>query len=57
MNNNDDVPPCFGYYPKPIAPNNCQSCGWGEVCRKIVAKERLQPLIAKVLEVKQILRS
>jgi len=48
------LPGCFGYYPKPIPPNDCQNCGWAELCRKFVAKERLTSLMAAVEEAKAI---
>jgi len=53
---NSGAPSCFGFFGKPIAPNNCQKCTWVSLCQKVVAKQRLQPLIAKILEAKQILQ-
>ena len=50
------LPGCIGYYLKPIAPNNCHSCAWAGLCSKVVAKQRLQLLVAKISEVKRILR-
>jgi hypothetical protein len=50
---NNSVPGCLGY-PKPIPPNNCQNCGWTEVCKRVVAKERLAPILDVVRQAKAI---
>ena len=52
----DTLPGCIGYFGKPITPNNCHSCGWAELCRKIVARERLASLMAAVREAKAVIR-
>jgi hypothetical protein len=52
----NSVPGCIGYFGKPIAPNNCQNCGWTDVCKRVVAKARLQKLLADVQEAKAIIR-
>jgi hypothetical protein len=56
MNDNNSLPGCFGFYPKPLGANKCETCEYNQLCPKVVAKERLQPLVAKILEVEQILR-
>ncbi|MDH7564792.1 MAG: hypothetical protein ACQXXG_09495 [Candidatus Bathyarchaeia archaeon] len=58
MTNGDSnsVPGCIGYFGKPVYPNNCQKCRWIGVCRKVVARERLHPLLAKVEECQKILK-
>jgi hypothetical protein len=53
---NNSVPGCFGYHPNPIAPNNCIGCAWVALCKKVVAKERLQKLLVDVREAKAIIR-
>jgi|YelNatPaOPRAMG01_1025707.scaffolds.fasta_scaffold38400_5 hypothetical protein len=52
----DSLPGCIGYFGKPIAPNNCQTCGWANVCKKVVAKERLAAILADVREAKAIVK-
>jgi hypothetical protein len=52
----NSVPGCFGYFGMPIAPNNCKNCGWTEVCERVVAKERLQKLLASLQEAKAIVK-
>ncbi len=47
---------CLGFYGKPVSPNNCQNCQWSEVCRKVVAKERLKAILLAVQEAGKILR-
>jgi hypothetical protein len=51
---NNSVPGCVGFYPKSIPPNNCQNCGWIDVCKRVVAKERLATILADVREAKAI---
>jgi Fe-S cluster biogenesis protein NfuA len=52
----NSVPGCIGYFGKPVGLNNCQGCSWADVCKKVVAKERLQKLLADVQEAKAIAR-
>jgi hypothetical protein len=44
-------PSCLGYYK-----GKCENCIWIEVCRRLIAKDRLKPLLENVLEIKKILR-
>jgi hypothetical protein len=53
---NNSAPGCIGYFGKPIAPNNCQNCGWTEVCKRVVARERLTPVLDVVREAKAIVK-
>jgi hypothetical protein len=50
----NSVPGCIGYFGKPTAPNNCQGCSYADMCKKVVAKKRLQKLLADVQEAKAI---
>jgi len=51
------LPSCIGYYGKPKRPSGpCQRCPIEEQCKKVVAKERLQPVIEKFLEIEAVLR-
>jgi len=56
MNSNDSLPGCIGYYGQPAAPNNCQGCSYADMCEKVIAKKRLQKLLADVQEAKAIAR-
>ena len=56
MGDTDSVPGCIGYYPKAIAPNDCKTCAWTELCKRMVAKERLEKLLAGIREAKAILK-
>ena len=56
MNDNKHLPLCIGYFGKPTDPNNCHICGWSELCRRVVAKERLVSLAAAVKAAKNILK-
>jgi hypothetical protein len=56
MGSVESVPGCFGYYPKALYPNNCQTCGWTELCRKLVPRERLAAVLAAVKEARLIIR-
>jgi len=49
----NSVPSCLGM---PIAPNNCKNCGWTEVCKRVVAKERLASVLDAVREAKAIVK-
>jgi hypothetical protein len=53
--NDGSLPGCFALQ-KPMAPNRCETCAYAIECRKYIAKDRLKPLIAKILEVEAILR-
>jgi hypothetical protein len=46
-------PPCFGYYGKQT---NCASCLWSEACRKVIARNRLKPIVEAILQAEKILR-
>jgi hypothetical protein len=50
------LPGCIGYYGKPLAPNNCQNCSWTDLCKRVVAKERLAAVLAAVREARLIIR-
>jgi len=40
---------CLGHYGDPIASNGpCNSCPVEALCRRVVAKERLNPIIKKI---------
>jgi hypothetical protein len=45
-------PSCLGYYKA----GKCEGCIWIEVCRRLIAKDRLKPLLEAVSEVKKILQ-
>jgi hypothetical protein len=51
--NDSTWPECLGYYPKGAC---CDSCRHSELCKKVIARERLKPLYAKVLEIQKALR-
>jgi len=53
---NDTLPSCIGYFGKAVAPNNCSSCEYAKLCKRVVAKERLQAILAKVEEAQAILK-
>jgi hypothetical protein len=46
-------PSCLGYYGMQ---DRCKGCIWAEVCRGLISKDRLKPLVKTVLEMKDILR-
>jgi len=52
----ESIPGCFGYYPKAIYPNNCGQCGWAQLCKKFVARERLTAILNAVKEARLIIR-
>jgi len=53
----NSLPECIGYYGKPVPPNGpCEKCKSQELCRKVIAKERLQPILAKIEEAQIVLR-
>jgi putative component of membrane protein insertase Oxa1/YidC/SpoIIIJ protein YidD len=56
MSGADTLPGCFSLYPKALPPNNCSTCQFSEDCSKYVRKDALKPILAKILEAKQILR-
>jgi len=51
----NSLPGCIGYYGKPIPPNKCEICPYIDLCRKVVAKERLKIIEEKILELKTVL--
>ena len=53
--NDGTLPGCFSLR-TPTAPNRCETCKFADACKKYVAKERLKPLVSKILEVQEILR-
>jgi hypothetical protein len=56
MTDSNSLPGCIGYYGKPVHANKCEACQYNKLCERVVAKERLQPLVAKILEVEELLR-
>jgi hypothetical protein len=56
MTDGNSLPGCIGYYGKPVDANKCEACEYSKLCQKVVTKERLQPLVAKILEVEELLR-
>jgi hypothetical protein len=56
MGNVESVPGCFGYYPQAVFTNNCQNCGWVELCKRVVAKDRLTPVLDVVRQAKAIVK-
>jgi hypothetical protein len=53
---NDTWPECIGYYSKPLGANKCENCRHSELCKKVIARERLKPLHAKIVEIRKVLR-
>jgi len=54
--NDSTLPGCIGYFGKPISPNNCAKCHYIELCKKVVAKEKLQAILAKIEEIQAVLK-
>jgi hypothetical protein len=54
--NSEVLPSCLGYFGKPVGANTCQNCGWADLCRKVVAKERLSKLLVEIQEAKAIIK-
>lgn len=55
MVNDSTLPGCIGYHNHPLKPNGpCETCRYQDLCKKVIAKERLQPLVAKILEIEAI---
>jgi hypothetical protein len=52
------LPGCIGYYGCPDHP--CEGCGYAQLCRHVkanfVAKAKLQLVLARLTELKQVLR-
>jgi hypothetical protein len=56
MTDGNSLPGCIGYHGKPVGANKCEVCEYSKLCEKVVAKERLKPLVAKIKEATEILR-
>lgn len=54
--NDSTLPACIGYYPKAIEPNRCDTCKHRELCKKTIAKSRLQPILEKIREIENVLK-
>ncbi|MBS7612467.1 hypothetical protein KEJ27_09785 [Candidatus Bathyarchaeota archaeon] len=52
----DSLPGCIGYFSNPITPNDCQKCKYVQLCRSVIARELLKPLLPKLEEIKKILK-
>jgi multimeric flavodoxin WrbA len=55
MTDGNSLPGCFTLK-KAIPPNQCETCKFADACKKYVAKDRLKPLVSKILEAEAILR-
>lgn len=50
--NDSTLPGCIGYYNHPTPSNGpCESCPYEDLCKKVIAKKRLQPILDKILEI------
>jgi hypothetical protein len=47
------LPECIGYYGKGAC---CDICPHSALCKKVIARERLKPLHAKIVEIQKVLR-
>jgi len=51
------LPPCLGYFgDKTIPPNKCNNCPFRDACSRVIARRRLQPIIARILKMEKALR-
>ena len=47
--NDSTLPGCVGYFGKPRGPNGpCETCQYRELCRRVIAKERIKFFILKI---------
>ena len=47
----NSVPGCVGFHGRPISPNGpCNTCPYEDLCKSVIAKKRLKPLVDKILE-------
>lgn len=54
---NGTLPGCIGYHGKPAPPNGpCRICRYQDVCMRVIAKDRLKPIFAKILEIEATLK-
>jgi len=45
------LPKCIGYHEHPMSLNGpCNICPYEELCKSVIAKKRLKPLVDKILE-------
>jgi hypothetical protein len=49
----DSLPGCIGHYGMQ---QHCKGCAWVDVCKGLIAKDRLKPLASAILECKSILK-
>ena len=51
------LPKCIGYHEHPMSLNGpCNICPYEELCKSVIAKKRLEPIVDKILEVKATLK-
>lgn len=48
--NGSTLPGCIGYYPNPMEPNKCETCRHSDLCRRVVAKDRLHACVQPVVQ-------
>ena len=55
--NDSTLPGCLGYHNHPMPPNGpCNICPYEELCKTVIAKKRLKPLVDKILEMEATLK-
>lgn len=55
--NDSTLPGCIGYFGKPQPPNGpCKTCKHADICRRVIAKDRLKPLVESFLKCEAILK-
>jgi len=55
--NVETLPTCIGFFgDKTIPPSRCDNCAFRDICVRVVAKDRLKPLVRSVLHMEAILR-
>ena len=53
----NSLPGCIGYHNHPISPNGpCNTCPHEDLCKSVIAKKRLKPLVDKILEMEATLK-
>lgn len=55
--NDSTLPGCIGDHNHPIVPDGpCNTCSHEELCKTVIAKKKLQPILDKILEIEILLK-